>query len=175
MNIQDLGAIGEFVSSVVIVITLIVLVYEVRSTKRAAQAANAQERRRDRTAQWRTIIDAPRLAAIAIKAANHIGDPRTVQDASAYGLEPEEYAQLSNYFMLSIAHWNDGLHSELPEHDRRLLDYSMQTRLWNPTFAKWYDRLVATTREQRLDHEHPMEELFRYVENIRLPRPDTSA
>lgn len=175
MDIQDLGAIGEFVSSVVIVITLIVLVYEVRSTKRAAQAANAQERRRDRTAQWRTIIDAPQLAAIVAKAANHVGGADNLQDAPEYGLEPDEYAQLHQYFMLSIAHWNDGIHSELPEHDRRHLDLSIQSRLGNPTFAKWYDRLTATNRAQRLGHEHPMEELFRYVEKIRLPAPDTSA
>lgn len=175
MNIQDLGAIGEFVSSVVIVITPTVLVYEVRSAKRATLLANAQERRRDRTTQWRTVIDAPQLAAIAAKAANHIGDPRLLKDAHEYGLEPEEYAQLNNYYQLSIAHWSDGLYSELPEHDRRLLDYNIQTRLWNPTFAKWYDQMVAATRAQGLDHEHPVEELFRYVEKIRLPRPDASA
>lgn len=174
MDIQDLGAIGEFVSSVVIVITLIVLVYEVRSTKRATQLANAQERRRDRTAQWRMVVDSPPLAAIIAKAYNHNGDPGILNNAREYGLEPEEYAQLHNYFMLSIAHWNDNLHSELPEHDRRLLDYGIQTRLWNPTFAKWYDQHVATMRAPRLIHGDPMEDLFRHVEKIRLPRPDES-
>ena len=89
MDIQDLGAIGEFVSSVVIVITLIVLVYEVRSTKRATQLANAQERRRDRTAQWRMVVDSPPLAAIIAKAYNHNGDPGILNNAREYGLEPQ--------------------------------------------------------------------------------------
>jgi hypothetical protein len=33
MGIQDLGAIGEFISSLVIVVTLMVLIYEVRGAK----------------------------------------------------------------------------------------------------------------------------------------------
>ncbi|HEY5681818.1 MAG TPA: hypothetical protein VIS55_17225 [Pseudomonadales bacterium] len=44
MGIQDLGAIGEFISSLVIVVTLLVLIYEVRGAKNATLQANAQER-----------------------------------------------------------------------------------------------------------------------------------
>ena len=43
MGIQDLGAIGEFVSSLVIVVTLLVLIYEVRGTRQATLRANSQE------------------------------------------------------------------------------------------------------------------------------------
>ena len=40
MDIQDLGAIGEFISSVAIVITLIFLTMETRQARTATQQSN---------------------------------------------------------------------------------------------------------------------------------------
>ena len=85
MNLQDLGAIGEFVSSIVIVITLLVLVYEVRSAKRAAQVTNAQERRRARDAVWSMPVDSPGLTEIVAKANAHIGLRIFLEKAKDYG------------------------------------------------------------------------------------------
>ena len=46
MDIQDLGAIGEFISSVVIIVTLAVLIYQVRgSTLEASGIAGIWLRR----------------------------------------------------------------------------------------------------------------------------------
>ena len=42
MNIQDLGAIGEFISSITIVITLIILTVETRRARNATQQTNRQ-------------------------------------------------------------------------------------------------------------------------------------
>ena len=42
MDIQDLGAIGEFVSSIVIVVTVAFLVIEVRSSKQATLQSTKQ-------------------------------------------------------------------------------------------------------------------------------------
>jgi hypothetical protein len=41
MGVQDLGAIGESISSLVIAVTLMVLIYEVRGPKNATLQANA--------------------------------------------------------------------------------------------------------------------------------------
>ena len=49
MDIQDLGAIGEFISSVAIVITLIFLTIETRRSRNATQQSNRQARHRIRT------------------------------------------------------------------------------------------------------------------------------
>ncbi len=46
MDIQDLGAIGEFISSVAIVITLIFLTTETRRARNATQQSNRQARHR---------------------------------------------------------------------------------------------------------------------------------
>ena len=45
MDIQDLGAIGEFISSVAIVITLIFLTMETRRARNATQQNNRQRGR----------------------------------------------------------------------------------------------------------------------------------
>jgi len=94
VNIQDLGAIGEFVSSIVIVITLIMLFSEIRATKQATQAANAHQRRRARDLTWSLPVEAPRLAETIAKASNHVGYAGLADDARRFGLEPDEMAQL---------------------------------------------------------------------------------
>ena len=62
MGIQDLGAIGEFISSVVIIITLAVLIYEVRGTERATLQANAHERLRRQEGFLATLSETSDLA-----------------------------------------------------------------------------------------------------------------
>ena len=66
MSIQDLGALGEFLSSVVVLITLVYLAIQTRQTKQATQAnlqwtrANAS---RDLQIMWATHPEAANLIA----------------------------------------------------------------------------------------------------------------
>ena len=63
MGIQDLGAVGEFISSLVIVVTLLVLIYEVRGIKQATLQSNAQERQRKQEGCLTTMSETPSLMA----------------------------------------------------------------------------------------------------------------
>ena len=76
MDIQDLGAIGEFISSVVIIVTLAVLIYQVRGSKMATLQANAQERTRNQDAILGTPSESAHLCTIFAKAEEHLGDAR---------------------------------------------------------------------------------------------------
>ena len=88
MGIQDLGAIGEFSSSLVIVVTLMVLIYEVRGTKQATLLANAHERQRRRDETNRSLADSPDLAGIQSAANQHLGGWPLAERAAEFGLEP---------------------------------------------------------------------------------------
>lgn len=169
MDIQDLGAIGEFVSSIVIVFTLLLLVYEVRSAKQAAQVANAQERRRVRDAVWSMPVESPGLAEVMAKASAHAGNTALVDDARDFGLEPHEMGRFANYCTLMLVHWADWLGDDLPQRERQFVDLNIETRLANPVFLKWYD-LTRTRMEQDLDPGHPMTRVFSYVDNFRASR-----
>ena len=97
MGIQDLGAIGEFISSLVIVVTLMVLIYEVRGAKQATLLANAHERQRRRDETNRSLADSPDLAAIQSAANQHLGGWPLAERAAEFGLEPEvaRYARVA--------------------------------------------------------------------------------
>ena len=70
MTIQELGSIGEFISSIVVLITLIYLAVQVRQTRNATIASTMQTNRM----QFQSIMLANRdsqIAPIIIKADNH--------------------------------------------------------------------------------------------------------
>ena len=68
MNVQDLGAIGEFVSSLAIVITLIFLAIETRRARHATQQSNRQARHRIRTDLNLAVAVNPQLSELLISA-----------------------------------------------------------------------------------------------------------
>ena len=98
MDIQDFGALGELISSIVIVITLIMLVYEVRGSRKAALQSNGQERVRKQDAAFSSIVESPHLVAIWEKAENHLGRSYFDEQARAFGLETHEMRQLYTLF-----------------------------------------------------------------------------
>ena len=57
MELQDLGAVGEFVSSICILITLAFLVSEIRATNRAALDANSHARREARDRVFASVVE----------------------------------------------------------------------------------------------------------------------
>ena len=97
MGIQDLGAIGEFVSSLVIVVTLLVLIYEVRGTRQATLRANSQERQRKRDDIIRSFAESPDLGRFLETANQRLGMSRS-EIATQFGLEADQYLRLHHAF-----------------------------------------------------------------------------
>jgi hypothetical protein len=137
MDIQDLGAIGEFVSSVIIIVTLMVLIYEVRGSKQATLTANAQERQRKRDDGMRSVAESPDLAEIVQKANAHLG--YSSERAAEFGLEPAQMSRLVAYYLLTMSQMRDAYVSGLPEDEVISLDAQIAAVFQGPAFAKWYD------------------------------------
>ncbi len=143
MGIQDLGAIGEFISSLVIVGTLLVLIYEVRGSKNATLQANAQERQRKQEGFLTTMSETPSLVNAWAKANQHLGDTRWAENGGEFGLDPDEWRQLSMHFNRMLGAWREALDSDLPEVEQTINDFVTVTLLSDATFGKYYDEFAA--------------------------------
>ncbi len=154
MGIQDLGAIGEFISSLVIVVTLLVLIYEVRGAKNATLQANAQERQRRRDDTFRSMAESPDLARIHASADRHLGGS-VVADldalAAAFGLEPDQCVRLVANFARQFAQLRDAFVSDLPPEEREVVDIGIANLVSQPAFEKWYDFTLSLQRGTGLD------------------------
>jgi hypothetical protein len=140
MGIQDLGAIGEFISSIIIAVTLIVLIYEVRGTKRATLRANALEVQRARNENLRSTSETADLASIITSANHHLGLSLD-ESAAEFGLEPEQYRRLTTHFLLILYSWEDFFNSDLPPEEKERFEGSIRgVFLSNPAFKELYDR-----------------------------------
>lgn len=144
MDIQDLGAIGEFISSVVIVITLIFLTLETRQTRHATLQGNREARQRIRHDLHRLRAENPSLVEIIVKANNHLADGDDLANEKAakdYGLTQVEHHRLQAVMSASTTHWFDQFYTELPESDRLSLDGQVKGTISNPVFRKfWAER-----------------------------------
>jgi hypothetical protein len=154
MGIQDLGAIGEFISSLVIVVTLLVLIYEVRGAKNATLQANAQERQRRRDDTFRSIAESPDLALIQVSADRHLGSSAVADlDALAveFGLEPDQCVRLIANFARQFAQLRDAFVSDLAPEEREVVDIGIATLVSQPAFGKWYDIALSAQRGSGLN------------------------
>jgi len=165
VDIQDLGAIGEFVSSIVIVVTLVILVFEVRGTKRAMLGSNAQERHRGRDLILGMLAESPDLADILTRAQQFLGNTPYEAADDEFGIERGELARLHFLFMRQMAHMKDAWESELPDDDRRYVDISIANSFADPAFAKWYDIMRPTSRSG--DRE---ERWYAHMDRLRTDR-----
>jgi hypothetical protein len=138
MDIQDLGAIGEFVSSLVIVVTLMVLIYETRGAKQATLEANAQERQRARNDMLKSLVETPDLADVLTTANQHLGLSRE-DVATQFGLAPEQYLRMSAYYNRSLLQLRDAYFSDLPKLEQDALNSQIRGLFAQPAFTKWYD------------------------------------
>ncbi len=154
MDIQDLGAIGEFVSSIVIVVTLMVLIYEVRGAKRATFESNAQERQRRRDTHQLAFWESPDFARIMTQANQHLG--RSIEARAAeFGLEPDEFDRLQAYFRGIYLQLRDAYVSDLPENERISLDSQIRGFASTPAFLRWYDSFKSVAaRGETYDRFH---------------------
>jgi len=97
--IQILGAVGEFVGAIAVVVTLIFLSRQIRDSARSAQAAAVEAGRTRRISSFEAIRDSPYLPVIQAKLAN--GTPLddverirlTNHHASLWGLLYAEWIQ----------------------------------------------------------------------------------
>ncbi len=140
MDIQDLGAIGEFISSVAIVITLIFFTMETRRARTATQQSNRQARHRIRTDLALAIAGNPQLSEVFVRSGQHLsGTDRPRFDLeSVFGVSDAESLQLFNYAIAMLRHLEDQYFSDLPESDRAGLE--AQTRVilnFSPFLALW--------------------------------------
>lgn len=83
--VQILGAVGEFVGAIAVVVTLIFLSRQIRDSARSAQAAAVEAGRTRRITSFEAIRDSPYVPAIQAKLAN--GTP----------LDHEERLRLANH------------------------------------------------------------------------------
>ena len=149
MGVQDLGAIGEFISSLVIVFTLLVLIYEVRGAKQATLRANAQQRQSKRDDLARSVAESPDLGQILETANQHLGLSRS-EIAAKFGLEAEQYRRLDAYFMRMLLQWRDAFLLDLPEKERFALSMNIRGFFSEPAAVKWYDLRSADWEDRDL-------------------------
>lgn len=90
MTIQELGSIGEFISSIAVLVTLIYLAVQVRQTRNATVASTMQTNR----VQFQNIMIANRDSEIA---------PIIIKSDKGEPLSEEEEYRLSNHINLQ---WN---------------------------------------------------------------------
>ena len=143
MGIQDLGAIGEFISSLVIVVTLLVLIYEVRGAKNATLQANAQERQRRRDETNQSLAESPELAGIQAAANEHLGGWPLHEHAAEFGLAPDQFLRLSAHYGRTMLQLRNALLSGIPDEELESVDEQIRIMFSQPAFAKMYDVLFS--------------------------------
>ena len=158
MNVQDLGAIGEFISSIAIVITLIFLTMETRRARNATQQSNRQARHRIRTDIDISAALNPQLTEVIAKSIRHLAGSSTPRSttASDFGLSDAEWIQLRSVVMSSLRHFEDTYFSDLPETDRSALESQTRSFLNISAFSKCWER-------SKNEFDHRFQE---YVDNL---------
>jgi hypothetical protein len=145
MDIQDLGAIGEFISSVVIVVTLIFLTLETRQARKATLQANRVARQNFRHDLARQVIEIPSLTQAYQKAEEHLGESSAFYEekANEYGLTTQELRQLQAHMRSRIYHWHDQFYTDLPEEDQDALKDQIRAIGSNPCYRKYWPEMKA--------------------------------
>ena len=138
MGIQDLGAIGEFIGSLVIVMTLMVFIYEVRGNRQANLQADAQERQRKRDDLQRSQVESRDLADIFVAANQHPG-LSIIDRAAEFGIEPAQYQRLSLHFSRVLLSSQDAYMADLPLEEHQGVVDQLRFLFGQPAFAKWYE------------------------------------
>ena len=139
MSVQDMGAIGEFISSIAIVITLIFLAVETRRARDATQHSTRQARQRIRTDLSLAIAINPQLTEVMAKTFSDV-DPEVVPIASEFGLSTAEGIQVYNYTIAYFRYLEDQFFSDLPETDRFSLEGQVKVIPSNPYFVKYWEQ-----------------------------------
>jgi len=157
MDIQDLGAIGEFVSSMVIMITLIFLVLETRYAKKAMFQGNRQLRQQ---IQYSIYTNNTELINSLMKAnlflSSEFGEGYE-KLAQGWGLNSGEYFRVIHHFRAEFGFLEDQYFTDLAIIDRVTIDaqflrtmrapssnqfWKEQRHHFHSTFVKYGDDLI---------------------------------
>ena len=159
MEIQDLGAVGEFVSSVVITATLIFLVLETRNAKFATLQGNRQLRQQIQNSIHLGFAGNSLLSTAITKANAQLSPEFGVMyeaQAQRWGLEAAEYAMVVNQLRAEFRFIEGQFFTQLPDTDRRTIDMHLLTIMRGPVWSQFW-------KEQR----HFFDVDFRkYVDNL---------
>ena len=141
MEIQDLGAIGEFISSIAIVVTLIFLVLETRRSRAATQQSNRQARQRIRTDHSLGIAFNPQFAEVFVTALGEPGDLDRPPgpDPGDFGLSQAAGFQIYCFSVSFARYLEDQFFSDLPETDRFALESQVRILTHNPYMSKFWE------------------------------------
>lgn len=145
MEIQDLGAIGEFVSSLVVVVTLIVLTWETRKAKQATLQANRVVRQQIRNDLSLALIQTDDLATSILSAAAHLqgeGSEGVVEGLAAeFNVAPGTLGQIFNWYLALLRHLEDQFFTELPDPDREALIRQIRYTVGNALGVRFWQIL----------------------------------
>lgn len=67
MSIAELGSLGEIIGSIAVLITLIILVFQVRAARIELSSQMTREIKRDNNATWHQLLQRPDLVSIHIR------------------------------------------------------------------------------------------------------------
>ena len=140
MEIQDLGAIGEFVSSIAIVITLIFLAMETRHSRNATQQSNRQARQRIRTDLSLAVALSPQLTELLARSMDEPDPDGSIPNPSDFNLSVAEGVQVYNYTVAYRRYLEDQFFSDLPGVDRFSLESQVRAIAGNPYMVKFWER-----------------------------------
>jgi hypothetical protein len=148
MNLQKCALVAEIVGSIAVVVTLVVLILEVRGNTEAILAGNRQSIS-ERTGDFALAVAGnPELAAIQGQV---LGNPIEVQQANSYMVAALQLVQESYFLhqdgLLDEAIWrtraNFALGSVRSEFGRARYERLKQTGVLVPEFTQWLDAEAA--------------------------------
>jgi hypothetical protein len=154
MNLQKCALVAEIVGSIAVVVTLVVLIFEVRGNTEAIRAGNRQSIA-ERTGNFALAVAGnPELAAIQGQA---LGNATEIQQANSYMVAALQLVQESYFLyqdgLLDEAIWrtraNFALGNIRSEFGRARYERLKQTGVLAPEFTKWLDAEAAKEAGQQ--------------------------
>jgi hypothetical protein len=155
MNLQKAALLAEIVGSIAVVVTLVVLIFEVRGNTDAILAGNRQSIA-ERTGEFALAVAGnPELAAIQAQALG--GNPVETQQANSYMVAVLQLVQESYFLhkdgLLDDAIWrtraNFALGNIRFEFGRARYERLKQTGVLAPEFTQWLDAEAAKEASQQ--------------------------
>jgi hypothetical protein len=154
MNLQKCALLAEIVGSIAVVVTLVVLIFEVRGNTDAIRAGNRQSIA-ERTGNFALAVASnPELAAIQGQALG--GNPVEMQQATSYMVAVLQLVQESYFLyrdgLLEEAIWrtraNFAIGNVRSEFGRARYERLKQSGVLAPEFSQWLDAELAKERQQ---------------------------
>ena len=143
MTIAELGAIGEFIGSIAVLMTLVYLTVQVRMSRRESRAALLQHRSDAARSLWITEATNPALTNAILKGNRDLGFERPMLQALAkkVSLDEAELASVTAFASAHFLHRQTMFLSELNPSERIALDNQIVTIFGTGLNRAWFDYL----------------------------------